>query len=1274
MAGMPKHSSDLDPVEWHCRRLGPEYVEVFSGEQIRRHVEILEVLSAREPLVVLVDSPREAETDRCLVTLTFLSFDYPHEFSALTGILSAAGLSIESGHFFTFDREPPSSSPRTSGRRRRKSLRLRTPPVERRHVIDTLSCRLVSDGGLGDCIAEVSRRLRSSLQLFEKGDPDSVETALDRIGGWVMEGLRQRGADPEPVMLPLDVRMDMSSERFTRMIVTGADTPAFLYTLGTAMRVHDLSIESVRVRTRGNQVEDEIDFTDRRGNPIRRPGLVERIRLSTLVTKHFTYFLDRAPDPSSALQRFELLLQEASDRDDEGALLALLSQTRVMGDLAPILGSSDFVWEDFVRLHYETLLPALGSFSGARDDDLGEVEVALEGVATSGLTYEEKRRVLNELKDRQTFLLDLRHILNPTLGFREFSRDLTRLAEAVVKQAVAAVYEHLVTRYGRPLSVGRLEAPLAILGLGKLGGAALGYASDIELLFVYSDQGETEGPERIPNQEFFSRMVNETRGFIKAKRDGVFQLDLRLRPHGESGPPACSLEVFCDYYGPGGAAHSYERLALVRMRAIAGDAELGARLERLRDEYLYAARSITLVELRELRAKQYKELSGSGRINAKFSSGALVDLEYTVQTLQVLNAKDNLSLRTPRIHDALAALEAAKIVSAQECRRLVGAYDFLRRLINALRMLRGSAKDLYLPDKEAPEFGHLARRMGYAPTSALDPVAELFADFGTHTAAVRTFVQSHLGLDSLPDSQGGNTADVVLFEEMETAQRNAILRNSGFLNPQRAALNLKRLAKLAPDTTSFARSTVLACDMLRHEPDADMALNNWDRFVSAVKSSGRDVGAHYAAIRIQPRRFEILLGLFSRSQFLADTLIHNPEFFDWVTSPEQLHAPITVDLLLGELRDIARAAGTEKVWLTELGRFRARQMLRIGTRDMCLRAPLKQIALELSVLAEVIIEAVLERVWERLRNEGAIDAELDTDPAELFAVLALGKLGGSELNYSSDVDLLAAYDDERLPKNSDRREAIEKLFVRVMQGLGTALSAETAGGRLYRVDLRLRPYGSAGKLVTSLSRLVDYYSREAALWEIQALLKLRAVAGDRETAEKLQSRLGPLLQKEHDPDAVRESIRRMRDRSLSQQTIRRPSSTDVKVGLGGLRDVEFMVQGLQLLSAWRFPEVLGGNTLQALERLRRNNILDSRTTHDLREDYIFLRRLEHYLQILHDRQTHVLPKPRAELEALAKRMLGPQATAANLVRELEERNARVRKNYLSFVEDRGFGS
>ncbi len=227
----------------------------------------------------------------------------------------------------------------------------------------------------------------------------------------------------------------------------------------------------------------------------------------------------------------------------------------------------------------------------------------LEETLRGAVDLEDKRDRLNAFKDQEIFQIDLDHILDPGTDFRGVANRLTRLAETVVRAATEFCYDHLVARYGRPRTAADMEAEAAIFGLGKLGGAALGYASDIEFLLVYGDNGTTDGEEPIANSEFFNRLVQWTAQSIRAKREGIFQVDLRLRPHGSAGPLACSLESFCEYYGPGGPAHAYERLALVRMRAIGGSPALGARLERIRDEMIYGARSIDLEELRELREK-----------------------------------------------------------------------------------------------------------------------------------------------------------------------------------------------------------------------------------------------------------------------------------------------------------------------------------------------------------------------------------------------------------------------------------------------------------------------------------------------------------------------------------------------------------------------------------------------------------------------------------------------------------------------------------------------
>ena len=245
--------------------------------------------------------------------------------------------------------------------------------------------------------------------------------------------------------------------------------------------------------------------------------------------------------------------------------------------------------------------------------------------------------------------------------------------------AASHAYSSLAARYGEPLTAAGFPAKYAVMGLGKMGGAALGYASDIELLFVYGDSGRTAGPKIVENAEFFGALVRAVQACIRAKREGIFQIDLRLRPYGASGPLACSLESFCTYYAPGGPAHSYERLALVRLRAVGGDRSLGERVERLRDELVYAANGFDIAGFRDLRERQLREKTKPGRPNAKFSSGALVDLEYAVQMLQIRHGAADGRLRTPRIHEAIGELATIGVLGEREARELAADYRFLPR-------------------------------------------------------------------------------------------------------------------------------------------------------------------------------------------------------------------------------------------------------------------------------------------------------------------------------------------------------------------------------------------------------------------------------------------------------------------------------------------------------------------------------------------------------------------------------------------------------------------
>jgi glutamate-ammonia-ligase adenylyltransferase len=461
----------------------------------------------------------------------------------------------------------------------------------------------------------------------------------------------------------------------------------------------------------------------------------------------FAYFLDRAPDPLTALERFEELARQIVAMPRAGEWLELLRNPVVMADLAKLLGASHFLWEDFVKWNADALLPLLER--RARGEavclPMRSLPRRLEESLAGAKRFDEQRKRLNEFKDRELFLIDLDHILgeeNPDAGFQILSERLVFLAENLVATASRVVYMELVRLYGEPRVGKKKTAGLAVFGLGKLGGVALGYASDIELLFLYEEDGETRGGSRgvLTNAEFFAILAKETCDYIQAKREGIFEVDLRLRPYGKSGPLACSRNDFAEYYGAGGKAHAFERLALVRLRWIAGDSKLGCEIERIRDQILYEDAAVEFAAVWEISAKLRVQHSRRGQLNAKHCNGGLADLEQTVLLLQLLHAREAPQLRTPRVHEALDGLRRAGIFSAVEFEQLMGAYQFLRRLINAQRMLRGSAKDLFLPAEGSDELEHLARRMGDSSGETV------IKEFRGHTDAVKRFMRKRFGI------------------------------------------------------------------------------------------------------------------------------------------------------------------------------------------------------------------------------------------------------------------------------------------------------------------------------------------------------------------------------------------------------------------------------------------------------------------------------------------------------------------------------------------------
>ena len=1257
-------------IDSHLACLGEDYYAEFSLPEVVEHIREISRLAGARPLAVMLASAAGAEPaaadDADALLCTILAADHAGMFSLITGVLGACGFAIDSGTAFTYAgdsrraAEPaPARAAASRHLRRGRSRPLRRPPQPpqpRRMIVDRFRGRRVSAEASalsGEAWRQqLEQRLLEAALDLERGAP---EAARRRVSELVAETIR-RHWPTSPTLYPVQIevadRVAAAGGAVTRMRIVSQDTPLFLYSFSAALALRDVSIQRVRISTDSGRVEDLVDVVDRSGAPIANPTLLNQIKLSVLLTKQFANFVGVAPDPYAALLRFEALTEQILGLPEEGRLLDLLADPRIMGELALLLGTSDYLWEDFIRQQFETLLPMLEQQQQRSFSDGATVAQRLREAVAAAPTAAARVAALNAFKDREAFLIDLEHVLNRQGSVPQLAARLTRLAECVVAAALELAADGLRPQFGIPRTLGGIDTRLAVVGLGKMGGSALGYASDIELMFVYGDQGTTTGPQQVGNGEYYERLVQETVSRISAKRAGIFEVDLRLRPYGAAGPRAVSLESFAKYYGPGGEALAYERLALIRLRAVAGDRELGARLERLRDEFIYRTGAIPLDEVHRMRRRQVAEYDAGTRLNAKFSPGALVDVEYAVQMLQVRYGAARAALRTSSVHLALEELAQAGILAQLEAVQVHDAYDFYRRLINALRILRGSALDLYLPEAGAVEYGHLARRMGYREDSTLTPAQRLHLELETRRAAVRRFIDTHLGHGSLGSGSITGVADLVLSPTDDGTDEGGaaqVLRRMGFAQPERAAANFLSLAARAPDRMEFARLAVLAGDELARQSDPDRALNNWERYVAARGEPER----HFRTLMRQPTRLELLIRIFATSQFLADALVRSPELFDWVTEPERLRRR-------RRLQDVVEELGDRHSWLPRLRMLRRREILRIAIRDYCLQAPVTDVMRELSVVAEAFIHAAVRDLVEERSALG-----------ERVCILAFGKLGAEELNYSSDIDLVALYDDRGLAPETSA--GLAHGVTELARSLGATLAAHRGEMAAYRVDWRLRPYGSSGELAQSFSSLAAYYAGPANDWEVQALLRMRPVAGNRAVGQALLLQARSAFARLGSDPAGRggrafATIERLRTLALAGQVQRRLNQgRDIKSGAGGIRDIEFLVQGLQLQHLMQHPELVCGNTVGAIERLQRVGVLQAGSAAQLREDYLFLRRLEHFLQVFEDRQVHVLPSSDAALAALARRMMGSGASVRGFNDMVETVTTRVRATYLRFV-------
>ena len=531
-----------------------------------------------------------------------------------------------------------------------------------------------------------------------------------------------------------------ASPDWTVVHIAAEDTPGFLYSLSNALAMRDFYLHRVNIRSVRGKVQDELCL-GRRGGKITSDEGQQELRLIVVLIKQFTNFLTAAPDPAKALQHFDQFLDRLAGSASLGANLDWLSEDGTLQALATMLGSSDFLWEDFLRMQHANLLPVLREMQATEQPvDAATLRQRLADAVQAADSPTARKVALNTFKDREMFRVDLRHLQHADLPFGVFADELTDLAEVVVAGALDVAQTDLGERYGRPLLEDGQPCPFALFALGKFGGRELGYASDIEMLCVYGGSGATSGPQRLANTEYATLLVQHLRDLIVARQSGIFEIDLRLRPHGAQGPLATSREIFQVYYSSEGQAADFERQALIKLRWVAGDPELGRQVEAWRDHYVYSAAPFDLEAAAALRERQIAELTTPGQIDSKYGRGGLVEAEYTAQYLQLQHGHRLPELRIPSTLRAIEALRKAGVLADGDADELAEGYRFLRRLIDAQRIVRGHARDLVLPPLESDEFLFLARRLGYWEED--DATAQLAADIEAHRERVaRVFAE-----------------------------------------------------------------------------------------------------------------------------------------------------------------------------------------------------------------------------------------------------------------------------------------------------------------------------------------------------------------------------------------------------------------------------------------------------------------------------------------------------------------------------------------------------
>lgn len=900
--------------------------------------------------------------------------------------------------------------------------------------------------------------------------------------------------------------------------------------------------------------------------------------------------------------------------------------------------------------------------------------------ALAALKGEGFRRSLRLYTVCEKMRIALRELLPHSLGGADIeasTRELSELADATIQAAFSEAYESLCERFGRPyLSTGE-PSGFVVMGMGKLGGRELNAGSDVDLIFFYDSdagevrrEGELEANLDAPSiHEFWQRVAKRLTATLEAlTEDGqVWRVDLRLRPDGASGAlvlPIVSIERYYESFG-----RLWERAALIRARPVAGSLALGEEILEILTPFVWRKRiDPTLArELHQLVRRSRIELCSDPERDLKLGPGGIREAEFFVQTLQLVWGGKDATVRSRPTLAALRQLEARGLVTEGETRDITDGYLLLRRAEHAVQWVTGvQTHSLPLGD----DLERIARILGFKSALSLLPYLE------SHRRRVEQRFASLLPEEAGADDEWG---EMLVSIEQRDHQNLALAVRKRLPNSE----------DLPSDDEGVLRLAASLLELGAH-PDAPLGPRTQESspgFVDSLLSSLFDavdpvqaasyLRVFFARIKQQavyvrllagdPPALRRLISLLGASSFVGDALCNNPDLGDMILFQRDL-------LTEGRVRADVRAAlevepapdeDPAEALIGALRLAKTRLTLEVAVHDLSSAYKVADVNALLSTLAETALACSIERALPGCRG---------------LSILAMGKLGGREISYGSDLDVVFVFEPTVLASPEDAPYHFAKIARRVIRTISTFHGA----GPGYELDARLRPSGNQGLLVTSLDSLASYHGvgsersgPRAQVWERMALVRARFVAGDAELGERAESLMRTIAFGPAPPRAAAQEIRRVRERVLLEMAREKEGRFDIKLGRGGLLELEFVVQFNQLLHG----HALGGlaqsrDTKTALVALTEGGAISQVDGAALSEAHTFLRRLEARVRVSRADAAHVLDTRHASLETLARRMGlrgRPFSTAGQeLVARYREHTEKVRAIYERvFVDDAG---